>query len=336
MTSENSSHLSTRPRSTPIDIIEYPHFKKLHLDIQECQETSKTSMEPMCMSLTGPTGAGKSTLVKDYAEAFPRTFTQTRTIVPVLYVETPSPVTVKSMCSTMLDALGDPAAFKGTVLSLNHRLIGFIQDCDVELIILDEFHHLIDSKTNRILEQVSEWMKSLIKKTGKPFLVVGIVGQVEIILRTNPQLSRLFPIREKIDPLVFELKPENEFVQFVVHAEKALGMQLTNKMPRAELLYRLHYASDGIIGHIMNLMRSAAMKARDEGHESIEEVDLCSAFERRIANVLWKKVNPFEETVGEEFSPPKKRESDTRSGGQSRRRNPKGRRIPVSEVLRTR
>jgi len=283
------------------------------------------------MSLAGPSGAGKSTLVKDYAEAFPRTITQTRTIVPVLYVETPSPVTVKSMCSTMLDALGDPAAFKGT-----HRLIGFIQDCDVELIILDEFHHLIDSETNRILEKVSDWLKSLIKKTGKPFLVVGIEGKVEIILRTNPQLSRLFPVREKIQPLEYEPTRENEFVQFVVHAEMALGMPLTNTMPRAELLYRLHYASDGIIGHIMNLMRHAVRTARNEGHETIEEVDLSRAFERRIANVLWKKVNPFEETVGEEFSPPKNRDLDTLQEGQARRHNRKDRNKPSGEILKAR
>ena len=336
MTSENSSHISTRSTGTPIDIIEYPHFKKLHLDIEECQESSKTSMEPMCMSLTGPSGAGKSTLVKEYTIAFQRTITQTRTIVPVLYVETPSPVTVKSMCSTMLDALGDPAAFKGTLASMNHRLIGFIQDCDVELIILDEFHHLIDSETNKILEKVSDWLKSLIKKTGKPFLVVGIDGKVEIILRTNPQLSRLFPIREKILPLVYEPTQANEFVQFVVHAEIALKMQLTNTILRAELLHRLHYASDGIIGHIMNLMRYAAMNARNEGHETIEEVDLSRAFERRIANVLWKKVNPFKETVGEEFSPPKNLELDTLPEGQARRRNPKGRKIPVGEILTAR
>ncbi len=288
------------------------------------------------MSLAGPSGAGKSTLVKDYADVFPRTITQTRTIVPVLYVETPSPVTVKSMCSTMLDALGDPTAFKGTLASMNHRLIGFIHDCDVELIILDEFHHLIDSETNRILEKVSDWLKSLIKKTGKPFLVVGIEGKVEIILRTNQQLSRLFPVREKIQPLEYAPSQENEFVQFVVHAEKALGMSLTNTMPRAELLYRLHYASDGIIGHIMNLMRHAVRTACNEGHETIEEVDLSRAFERRITNVLWKKVNPFEGTVGEEFSPPKNRDLSTLPEDHARRYKSKGRRPPVGEILKAR
>jgi hypothetical protein len=219
---------------------------------------------------------------------------------------------------------------------MNHRLIGFIQDCDVELIILDEFHHLIDSETNRILEKVSDWLKSLIKKTGKPFLVVGIEGKVENILRTNPQLSRLFPVREKIHPLIFITTQENEFVQFVVHAEKALGMQLTNAMPRAELLYRLHYASDGIIGHIMNLMRYAARAARNEGHEAIEEVDLDRAFERRIANVLWEKVNPFKKTVGEEFSPPGNRDLDALPEGQARRHNHTGRRTPAGEILKTR
>jgi energy-coupling factor transporter ATP-binding protein EcfA2 len=297
---------------------------------------SKAAQEPQCMSLTGTSGAGKSTLVRDYANAFPRKLTKNRTVVPVLYVETPSPVTVKGMCSTMLDALGDPVAFKGTLASMNHRLIGFIHDCDVELIIRDEFHHLIDSETNRILEKVSEWLKSLIKKTGKPFLVVGIEGKVENILRTNQQLSRLFPIREKIDPLVFETTKENEFVQFVVHVEKAMGMQLTTTIQRAELLRRMHYSTDGIIGHIMNLMRYATWIAQNEGHQVIEEIDLCRAFNRRISNVLWKKVNPFEESVGKVFSPPKHHASEGPSGDQYQRHARKERKPPVSELLTAR
>jgi len=69
-------------------------------------------------------------------------------------------------------------------------------DCQVELVILDDFHHLIDKETNRILEQVSDWLKVLIKETGIPFLVVGIDGKVERILDANAQLSRLFAVRQ--------------------------------------------------------------------------------------------------------------------------------------------
>ena len=53
-------------------LIRYPRFKALHTDIRECQELSRLTHEPQCMSLEGVTGAGKSTLVRDYVALFPR------------------------------------------------------------------------------------------------------------------------------------------------------------------------------------------------------------------------------------------------------------------------
>ena len=42
-------------------LIRYPRFKALHQDMRECQELSRLSNEPCCLSLEGVTGAGKST-----------------------------------------------------------------------------------------------------------------------------------------------------------------------------------------------------------------------------------------------------------------------------------
>jgi Cdc6-like AAA superfamily ATPase len=318
----------------PLPIIEYPHFKKLHGDIKECREMSRIEGEPKCMALTGVTGAGKSTLVRKYAAAFPRRITETHTIVPVLYVETPSPVTVKGVCSAMLNELGDPAAYKGTLNSMVHRLEGFLLDCDVELVILDEFHHLIDSETNRILEKVSEWLKSIIKKTGVPFLVVGIEGKVESILHANPQLSRLFPIREQVRPLSFEPVKANEFVQFIIRAEEAVDLSLTKVLPRHEILFRLHYVSNGVVGHVMNMMHYAAFLAGERNSELVDLSDLCRAFDRRIANVLPEKANPFGEKVGPEFHPPARTRGSGRRG--SRKANSIHPARSLSDALRAR
>lgn len=52
-------------------LIRYPRFRELHQDIKECQELSKIAGEPQYISLKGPTGAGKTTLIKDYARQFP-------------------------------------------------------------------------------------------------------------------------------------------------------------------------------------------------------------------------------------------------------------------------
>lgn len=289
----NTSHNLLLHTNTAL--IRYPRFKELHRDIRECQEMSQLSDEPQCMALEGATGTGKTTLIRDYMSLFPRIEEENGTRVPIFYVETPSPVTVKGMAGTMLAQLGDPAAGRGTLWSMNFRLIRLMIDCQVELTVIDDFHHLIDKETNRILEQVSDWLKVLIKETGVMFLVVGISGKVERILESNAQLSRLFAMRETLEPFRCDPADEasvKEFARFVEYAEKSIQITLPETLPRWELLYRLHYATDGVVGNLMNLLRYAALIARN--HKiSIDLPVLAKAFDKRISKHLKGKTNPF-------------------------------------------
>src|SRR5258708_26672816 len=101
LTQDNDSILA-RANSA---LIRYPLFKELHEDIQRCQRLSRLAGEPQCMCLEGVTGAGKTTLVRDYAAQFSRTEEEYGFRVPVFYLETPSPVTVKGMAAAMLEKL---------------------------------------------------------------------------------------------------------------------------------------------------------------------------------------------------------------------------------------
>jgi hypothetical protein len=287
-------------------LIEYPRFRELHKEILRCQQISKFSGEPQCMSLEGVTGTGKTTLVRAYADSFKRILTDEGVRVPVFYVEVPSPVTIRDLAQEALRRLGDPAYDRGTRASMTVRLAGLIKACGVELVILDDFQHLIDSRTNHILAQVSDWLKVLIKETGVPFLVVGIEGRVEVILQANPQLSRLFAAREELDPFRWDWSKEEtiqEFSRFVHYVEQAIEKPLTAGLPRAELLYRLHYATDGVVGNLMNLMLNAALMAAEQGKSSLEMVLLSLAFQKRLAKHLQGKVDPFAEVVGARFIP---------------------------------
>ena len=291
-------------------LIRYPRFKALHQDMRECQALSRLANEPHCLSLEGVTGAGKSTLVRDYAALFPRIEEPSGTRVPVFYVETPSPVTVKGMAATMLARLGDPAAHTGALWSMNFRLVRLMTACQVELVILDDFHHLIDKETNCILEQVSDWLKVLIKETNIPFLVVGIEGKVERILDANAQLSRLFAARQALAPFRYDQADEaslQEFARFVRYAEEALAIALPETLPRADLLLRLHIASQGVVGNLMNLLRYAAWLTRQQQGDTIALSTLAAAFDKRLSKHLKYQPNPFTPASGEPIplaSPP--------------------------------
>jgi hypothetical protein len=285
-------------------LIRYPRFKALHNEIRECQELSQLAHEPQCMSLEGVTGAGKSTLVRDYVALFPRIEQTDGTRIPIFYAETPSPVTVKGMAATMLAHLGDPAAHQGTLWTLNYRLIHLMLDCHVELVILDDFHHLIDKKTDRVLGQVSDWLKVLIKETGIPFLVVGIDGKVERILDANGQLSRLFAVRQTLTP--FRCDPADavslqEFARFVQYAEQAIAMTLPTTLTRLELLHRLHEATQGVVGNVMTLLRYAAWLTRQQSTVALSATAqptltlpiLAAAYDKRLAKHVKRPANPF-------------------------------------------
>jgi hypothetical protein len=285
----------------------YPRLKELHAEICRCQQLSKMAGEPQCMALEGMTGTGKTTLMRRFTSAFPRGETRYGTTIPVFYLETPSPATVKIMASAMLEQLGDPAAHIGTIGSLNSRLIHLLKACQVELVILDDFHHLIDTETDRVLAKVSDWLKVLIKETGIPFLVVGIEGKVERILQANAQLSRLFAAREMLLPFAWLPEQQNTvqgFHIFVSTIEKSVGKSLTQAVPRTELLFRLYYSTNGVVGNVMNLLRYAVMLAEERSIAALELDILAVAFEKRMSKHLPGKQNPFLIPANERFLVP--------------------------------
>ena len=321
-------------------LVRYPRFNELHQDIRLCQEMSKIAGEPQCMILEGIAGAGKSTLVKNYSAAFSRYDTVSGTKIPVFYMETPSPVTVKGMAARMLETLGDPAAHKGPLWSMNSRLIHYIQACEVQIVILDDFHHLIDRETNRILEKVSDWLKVLIKETHVPFLVVGIEGKVEMILQANDQLSRLFAVRETLKPFCWNPTDDatiQEFTSFVAYVEKGIGMSLSDELPRVEFLHRLHYATNGVVGNIMNLMRFAALLQINgsQDNNTLMLSVLSQAFTKRLHKHLAKKTNPFTIGADRHFVAPSATPVNDPNSTNKRSKRRKKQEISASDVLTT-
>jgi hypothetical protein len=306
MTKPNATRSVSFVERAQAALIVYPRFRELHREIQLCQRMSKLAGEPQCMSLEGRTGTGKSTLVRTYADSFHRTETKEGTRIPVLYLEVPSPVGIKDLASVALKRMGDPAYERGTRASMTMRLIGLIKDCGVELVILDDFHHLIDSETNHILTEVSEWLKYAARETLQPFRWET----------ANPQTIQ-------------------EFAHFVDYVEKAVEKPLSSEVRRTEMLYRIHYATDGVVGNVMNLIRFAAMLCEMRGKSAIGLAILSLAFQQRLAKHLSHKCDPFSESVTVRFTPSVSA-SSTKPGPVPRGRRRKKHEPSIAETLTTR
>lgn len=278
--------------------ITYPRWQRIVDEIGRCHEMYGIAAEPQCLLLVGPTGAGKSTLAASYAQRFPPLVSETGIGRPVVRATIPAPATIKSLATTLLAALGDPRAAYGTIGSMTYRLIHFFHDCGVELLILDEVQHFRDRDNHKVLENASNWLKTLIKETGVSCVLVGLQGEAEEVVRLNRQLARLFGDPQVLLPFTWEEDdPETvqEFRTFLGLLEGVLPLVEPSGLAEYATARRLYVASEGIVAYLMELVRRATYLAVTQSHERLDDALLATAFDQRLAGVRRGIANPFAE-----------------------------------------
>ena len=310
--------------------IKYPRLKEILSKVDQCHRHAKLTAEPPCLFVTGPTGAGKTTISRYFRENHPRRTTEEGTVVPVLTATIPSPASVKSLATSLLDSLGDPIPDKGSTVSQTYRLYRLMGKCEVELVILDEFQHIIDRERLKVLNTAADWLKNLVNHTGKPMVLMGMPG-ADKILDANDQLERRFSSRMTLEPFGWGTKTrEDDFRRFLQVLDENLPFNTRSQLASWETALRIHYATGGVVGKVMALVRTATAKAVRDGQDRITLDRLSNAYEEKwgIAQRLRrgeKYTNPFEAAAGtlaeEPPSASSAGESGTMSGGgHSRRR----------------
>ncbi len=276
--------------------VAYPRWQGIVEEIGRCQEWGPVAAEPPCLLVVGPTGAGKSTLVETYAQEHPAVLTESGITYPVVRATIPTPATIKALAMVLLAALGDPRATSGTVGAMTYRLTHYFRDCKVELLILDELQHFRDRDNRRVLENASNWLKTLIKETGVACVLVGLQGEAEEVVRLNPQLARLFGAPHVLLPFAWEeRRPETvrEFVACLTLLEGALPLAERPDLSGLGMARRLHAASGGVMAYLMELLRGATYLALTEGRVTLDLDVLGRAFEQRLASLRRGTANPF-------------------------------------------
>lgn len=271
-------------------LLRHPRFKALLQRFEACRLSKGKTAEPECMMLMGPSGAGKSTLMKHYLGRHPRTVGVHGTIVPVLEVTIPVPATVKNVATRLLYGLGDPLADRGTLDNKTIRLYRHLASCGVQLLLLDEFQHLIDRESDRVLATVSDWLKNLISETNVPVVLIGL-PQSRSVLDANEQLSRRFSAQTSLDPFRWDDHAGRiEFCKLLKHVDRSLPFPEPSGL--AEMGDRFYAASQGLIAHVMKIIRGAAHQAIDRGFNRIEMPLLADAYAERILGGT-DRPNPF-------------------------------------------
>lgn len=243
--------------------------------------------------IAGPSGAGKSTVLRAYRAAYPRVQEAERTRIPVLLVTVPSSPTSRSLAGAILEALGHRNAHRGTAPEKTTWLHEFFSRCGIEMLVLDEFHHLFYSPTLSAFRDVTDWLKNFLEDTQ-----VGMVGcglpAAESVVNSNEQLARRFSERVRISP--FSLDDAADFQEFR-GILKALGERLPmpseTPLYEANLARRLLTASYGLMDYVVKVLEGAVSAASAVGLQSIDTDVLAAAFRDRVWRDVPERLNPF-------------------------------------------
>jgi len=277
--------------------VEHPRLKILMRQVEQCHQYSMIDedLDPEGMLITGFAGVGKSKFIRRYAEKFPWREEVDKTIVPVLVVTIPQSATVKSLVSELLDALGDPFPDRGSAASQTRRLKKLIRDCGVELIIADEFQHFIDKESDKVLHDVSDWLKVLMDKTRKPIILSGLPNS-DKILEANEQLKRRFTLKESLEPFGWKSgKAQDTFRQLLRQIDDKLPFNERANLSDPQTAFQIYYATRGIIGYVMKLVRVASIRGLRQTANRLNADMLAYAYEKNFRKVFPKRVNPFKE-----------------------------------------
>ncbi|QUM76159.1 TniB family NTP-binding protein [Moritella sp. 24] len=273
-----------------------PDVAKILKNIERCRQLSRFDAEPSCMMVYGASGVGKSSIIRKYLKSNEGSSSLRGDIVPVFYIELPDNAKPVDVAREMLLQLNDPLALHETdVTILTKRIIDLVSLLKIEMIIIDEFQHLIEKISNRILARVGDWLKIIIKKTQCPIALFGMPYS-QVIFATNSQLNGLFSIQFHLRPFSYAYN-KDVFIGFLKRLDEALPFDNMSGLGEDRLAKKLYAFSGGNMRSLRNLVFHASVNAIESERESIITDDFRDASELTSGNKLASWENPFQKGV---------------------------------------
>lgn len=281
-------------------LIEYPRAAKILSEIAFIHRHAHRAAEMRGLLITGPKGAGKTTLIDVYINTFAPDYGAETIKRPIMFATVPSRATADGLASALLYGLGDPRWANGNLNNKTTRIHEFLRRCETRPLILDEIQHFQDGQNLNHIEDAARWLKILLKdkQVKLACVFVGLEGWTDKLMRANAgQLGRLFTDEYVLAPLKWDetggLKT-NEFRIFLDELDAQLPFDARAGLVDEDLAWRCHVATGGLVNYVMKLIRRAGYLAIDLDRPCVDRALLAEAYDKELAKGRRGIPNPFD------------------------------------------
>lgn len=269
-------------QTSQVNVIEYSAFLNAIALMRGCHHLSGLYHEPDGLLITGKDGTGKSTLVAHYLR-------KVLLKKGVLAMVMPSSASSQKIINIILAKLGYCSEKKMT-MSKSSYLVEVLKEKEIGLLIIDEFHLIIDSNQNMISPEIQDLLREIQMQAKVAIVALG-TPVCEMIVRQNQRLARLFSFH-------FELQSfshNKEFIKFLKKLKTQLPVEISSHLIEDDFLNQLINVTDGLISKIIQFFITATDIAIAKEKNKIEYEEFTEAFDI-ISSLNDKKKNPLNNT----------------------------------------
>lgn len=220
-------------------------------------------MQGAGMLILGDPGLGKTTILNTYFDRYYAAHqdlaSATVTLRPIIKVSIPSRPTIKGLITKILDTLGHPST-KGTQGQLELRLGAVIRNQGVQMLIFDEFQHLLREQADISTRHVVNFIKVMMDDYKLAVVMAGLEKALEAISQHEELYQRFTYEQVYLRP--FQLSTEQgikEFGRYLNSTQRILedaGVDMV-KLTSETMIQRLHLATRGVPRFITRLILRA-------------------------------------------------------------------------------
>lgn len=298
-TSPQSAATNDGPRRTVTEeiTIEHTSFLDAAKRLEQCFAYADTKSEAEGLAIVGESGTGKTTVLRGLLTKHQKFRSADGMVVPILSATVPSAPTVKSFAGVLLEALGDPAADRGTENERTKRLRVLMRGTGTRMVMIDEAQHFVDRKNDRVIHHVADWLKILIDDTKTTLVIAGLPSCLGVLAQ-NEQLARRFLAPVELPRFDWnQAAHRRDFLSILLRYGKSLSNAYSiPEIHSSEFGFAIWKATGGLMGYLAKLLRQLERNASLTGSTSLTILDFDRAYREAICTLRpeLRSLNPFE------------------------------------------
>ncbi len=213
----------------------------------------------------GASGMGKTMIARKFSAEYPSIYdAQSGTVrAPLLLLQAPPAPDERRFYLHVLSAIGAPVVHRHTVGELEVRVLNFLRDRELKMIIIDEVHNLL-AGSFREQRRFLNALRFLTNELEISLVCFGVNEAVDAI-RGDVQLAR------RLDEHHLPIWEDDvEFSQLVLTLVQAMDLKLASNLSLKSLQHILS-VTGGVTSRVFIMIKALAIQAIETGAERVTD-----------------------------------------------------------------